>query len=214
MKKPKCIIFDCDGVLVDSEILVSRVEVEVKNQLGFPISLEEQITKFVGCGMKHPAMIAEIQRLPPDFIRMVDERCDEVYAKELRAIPGVRETLQALNIPICVASSSDAHYLDMKLNLTDLKIFFENAIFHGSLVEKQKPEPDLFLYALEKLGWKADECLVVEDSEPGVKAGKAAGMKVCGFLGGAHIYPGHADRLLKAGADYLISDMRNLPALL
>ncbi len=211
MKKPKYVIFDCDGVLVDSEILANRVEFEIKNELGFPITLEEQITKFVGCGMNHPAMQAELKRLPKDYWLKVDRRCDEVYKAELKSIAGVVNTLELLALPKCVASSSEPEYLDMKLNLTNLKLFFsQSAIFHGRLVKKSKPEPDLFLHAVEKMGWVAEDCLVVEDSEHGVKAGRAAGMIVCGFLGGAHIYPGHADKLLNAGAHYLISDMRNL----
>ena len=211
MKKPKYVIFDCDGVLVDSEILANRVEVEVKNQLGFPITLEEQITKFVGCGMSHPTMQAELQRLPKEYWQMVDDRCDEVYKAELKSIAGVVQTLELLKLPKCVASSSEPDCLEMKLQLTNLKSFFDpKAIFHGQLVKRSKPEPDLFFHAIETMGWTAEDCLVVEDSEHGVRAGRAAGMTVCGFLGGAHIYPGHADKLLKAGADYLISDMRNL----
>ncbi|MGZ5280614.1 MAG: HAD family hydrolase, partial [Pseudobdellovibrionaceae bacterium] len=81
-------------------------------------------------------------------------------------------------------------------------------------VKRSKPEPDLFLHAVEKMGWTAEDCLVIEDSVHGVTAGKAAGMIVCGFLGGAHIYPGHADKLLKAGADYLVSDIKNILRLI
>lgn len=211
MRKPKYVIFDCDGVLVDSEILANKVEVELKNKLGFSITLEEHMAKFVGCGMNHPIMQAELQRLPKDYLHMMDQRIDEVYREELTCISGVIETLQLLNLPCCVASSSEPHHLEMKLELTKLKSFFlPKTIFHGRMVKNSKPAPDLFLYAIEKLGWVAEDCLVVEDSENGVKAGRAAGMIVCGFLGGAHVSSGHADKLIKAGADYLISDMRNL----
>lgn len=214
MAKTKYIIFDCDGVLIDSEILANKVEVEIKNRLGFPITLEEQITKFVGCGLSHPTVMAELARLPKDYLAMVDHRCDEVYKSDLKPIAGVVETLTAVKIPKCVASSSQAEFLDKKLTLTNLKSFFPDAIFNGQMVKRSKPEPDLFLHAVEKLGWKANECLVVEDSEHGVRAGKAAGMTVCGFLGGAHIYPGHADKLLKAGADYVVADIRNILGLI
>jgi HAD superfamily hydrolase (TIGR01509 family) len=210
IKKPKYVIFDCDGVLVDSEILANRVEVEIKNKLGFPITLEEQISKFVGCGMSHPVMQEELQRLPQNYWQLVDKRCDEVYKNELKAITNVVSTLELLTLPKCVASSSEPDYLEMKLSLTNLKHFFPNAIFHGRLVKKSKPEPDLFLHAIEKMGWTPEDCLVVEDSIHGVKAGRAAGLIVCGFLGGSHIYPGHADRLIDAGADYIISDIKNL----
>jgi beta-phosphoglucomutase-like phosphatase (HAD superfamily) len=211
LKRTKYIIFDCDGVLIDSEILANRVEVEVKTKLGFPISLEEQITKFMGCGLTHPRVRAELARLPSHYSEMVDTRCKEVYIDQLKPISGVFETLGMIELPKCVASSSEPDSLDFKLNLTSLKSFFPaNAIFHGRLVKKPKPEPDLFLHAIEKMGWTAEHCLVVEDSEHGVKAGRAAGLTVCGFLGGAHVLPGHADRLLSAGAHYLISDMRYL----
>lgn len=211
MRKPKYVIFDCDGVLIDSEILANRVEVEIKNKLGFPITLEEQINKFVGCGMNHPTMQAELQRLPKEYWQMVDDRCDEVYKAELKPIVGVVNTLDSLKLPKCVASSSEPDYLEMKLNLTDLKKYFSpESIFHGRLVKKAKPEPDLFFHAVKKMGWAAEDCLVIEDSVHGVKAGRAAGMIVCGFLGGSHIHPGHADKLMTAGADYLISDIRNI----
>lgn len=211
MQKPKFIIFDCDGVLIDSEILANRVECSIKNQLGFPITIEEQITKFAGCGMNHPLMIEELARLPKNYWQMVDEECHKIYAAELKAIPGVIETLKTLTLPKCVASSSEAASLEKKLKLTELNQFFSpDSVFHGKLVPRMKPEPDLFFYACEKMGWVPEDCLVVEDSVPGVKAGKAAGMRVCGFLGGQHIYPGHSELLLEAGADELISDMREV----
>lgn len=210
MKKAKHVIFDCDGVLIDSEILANKVEVEIKNQLGFPITLEEQIKKFTGCGMTHPTMVEELKRLPKDYWQMVDDRCSEVYKTELKAIDGVTVMLETLKAPRCVASSTEPEWLEKKLNLTKLRHHFGEDVFHGRSVEKLKPEPDIFLHAAKTMGWKPEDCLVVEDSEHGVRAGKAAGMTVCGFIGGGHIYPGHADRLLQLGADYVIFDIRNV----
>ena len=210
MKRPKYIIFDCDGVLIDSEILANRVEAETKNELGFPITLEEQIKKFVGMGISHPDMQAELKRLPSHYLDAVDQKMKQVYKNELQAIAGTVSALESLNIPKCVASSSEPEWLDFKLSLTDLKKYFSNSIFHGKLVSKCKPEPDLFLFVLKQLGWTASDCLVVEDSVYGVQAGRAAGLSVCGFLGGAHVRPGHSDRLLEAGADYLVSDLKDI----
>lgn len=211
MKRSKYVIFDCDGVLVDSEILASRAEVEVKTELGFPITLEEQILKFTGCAVSHPDIQAELRRLPADFKRLADERCMQIYAAELKEIAGVKHVLERLRTPKAIASGSDPDSLEAKLKMTGLHGFFEErAIFHGLTVNVSKPEPDIFLNAMKTLGWKSDDCLIVEDSEPGVVAGKAAGAVVCAFIGGGHIYPGHAEKLMKAGADYLISDMRNL----
>lgn len=210
MKKPKYVIFDCDGVLIDSEILANRVAVEIKTELGFPITLEEQLARFVGCGMSHPAMIAELERLPKDYMKRLEKRCAEVYEAELKAINGVLDTLERLKLPKCVASSSEPEHLEKKLAHTGLIQFFPKAIFHGRLVERPKPEPDLFLHAAKALGWAAEDCLVIEDSEHGIRAGRAAGMIVCGFTGASHIYPGHAEKLLNAGADYIVSDIRNI----
>ncbi len=160
--------------------------------------------------MNHPVMLKELKRLPANYWQMVEERIKGVYEAELRAIAGTVQALESMNIPRCVASSSEPEWLDFKLSLTGLKKYFGGAIFHGKLVKQSKPAPDLFLYALDKMGWQANDCLVIEDSIHGVKAGKAAGMLVCGFLGGAHILQGHAELLQEAGADFLISDMREL----
>ena len=186
---PKFVIFDCDGVLIDSEYLANRVEAELKTELGFPITFEEQVRKFVGMSHSHPDSIAELKRLPPHFSALVDERIVEVYKRELKSIRGTLEVMESLKLPKCVASMSEPDWLDMKLEMTNLKSFFSNAIFHGRDVEKAKPEPDLFLYAMKQMGWKAEEGLVIEDSIHGVRAGRAAGLTVCGFLGGAHNFP-------------------------
>jgi len=204
------IIFDCDGVLVDSEILANRVEAEVKTEMGFPITLEEQIKKFVGMGKDHPILQDELKKFPPSYWQAIDERIKSVYEAELKTIAGTVEALENLDLPKCVASNSEPEWLEYKLSLTGLKKYFGEAIFHGKLVKRSKPAPDLFLFALEKMGWSATDCLVIEDSVPGVKAGKAAGLTVCGFLGGAHILEGHAELLREAGADFLISDLRAL----
>lgn len=210
MKAPKYIIFDCDGVLIDSEILANRVEAELKNELGFPITLEQQIKKFVGMGMNHPDMQAELKRLPTNYLDLVDQKMKQVYQNELQPIAGTIKALETLAIPKCVASSSEPEWLETKLSITNLKKYFGDSVFHGKLVSKCKPEPDLFLFALKQLGWSADDCLVVEDSVYGVQAGRAAGLHVCGFLGGTHVLPGHSDRLIQAGANYLVSDLKDL----
>ena len=214
MKKPKHIIFDCDGVLVDSEILANKAEVELKTELGFPITLEEQIKTFTGLSWHDPVLQAELQRLPSDYLERLDERVKILYQQELRTINGVMETLKAVTLPICVASNSEIDWLDYKLTITGIKSYFNNAAFSRQLVKRGKPAPDLFLHAVETLGWSAPDCLVVEDSVAGVTAGRAAGMIVCGFIGGAHIYPGQADKLLAAGADYIVSDIRSVLRLI
>ncbi len=212
--KFKSIIFDCDGVLIDSEIIANRIEVEVKTELGFPITLEEQLKKFVGLGMSHPVMQAELRRLPADYWQIVDDRVKVAYINELKAIDGVVEILEQLSLPKCVASSSEPEWLAFKLEHTKLARHFPDAVFSGRMVKKSKPAPDLFLLALEKMGWDASSCLVVEDSVAGVEAGKAAGLIVCGFTGGAHMYPGHAERLMAAGADHMISNFQQIETVI
>ncbi len=214
MKKFKTVIFDCDGVLLDSEIIANRIEVEVKTELGFPITLEEQLKKFVGLGMSHPIVQAELQKLPANYWQLVDDRVKIAYINELKPIAGVVEILEQLSVPKCVASSSEAEWLTFKLQHTKLIQHFTNAIFNGGMVKHCKPAPDLFLLALQKMGWDPARCLVIEDSLAGVQAGKAAGLTVCGFTGAAHIYPGHAEKLIAAGADFMISDFRRVSEFL
>jgi HAD superfamily hydrolase (TIGR01509 family) len=214
MKKFRSIIFDCDGVLIDSEIIAGRIEMEVKTELGFPITLEEQLKTFVGLGMSHPIVQQELKRLPPHFLQTVDERVKIAYLTELKAIANVSDVLKKITLPKCVASSSEHEWLDFKLKHTKLDHHFPNAIFNGGMVKKSKPAPDLFLLALDRMGWSAENTLVIEDSVAGVQAGKAACLTVWGFTGGAHIYPGHAEKLVHAGANRIFSDFRDVLKLI
>lgn len=214
MKIPKYIIFDCDGVLVDSEFLANKIEVDVKSELGFPITLEEQLKKFVGLGWNDPILQEELARLPKNYVELVDNRLKSVYLNELKPISGVVDLLNKMTQPKCVASNSETEWLNFKLSITKLDGFFPEAVFSRNMVSKGKPAPDLFFHAVEKMGWNSSQCLVVEDSEVGVKAGRAAGMTVCGFLGGKHILPGHGDRLMNAGANFTISNFSDLLPLL
>lgn len=214
MNRFSAVIFDCDGVLVDSELLSCRIEAEVKTEMGFPITLEEQIRKFAGHAWTNAIQREELARLPKNFLEVVDDRCRIAYREELDAIDGVRETLENLPHPKCVASSSEAWWLKYKLEIAGLLPHFPNAIFDGERVEHRKPAPDLFLLALREMRWNAADVLVVEDSEAGVQAARAAGLAVVGFLGGGHIRSGHADRLKAAGAEAIIENFRELPRLL
>lgn len=206
----KSIIFDCDGVLVNSEIIANRIEVEVKNEMGFSVTLEEQLKTFVGLGKRHPIMQAELRRLPKDYLQIVDDRVRAAYLRELQTIRGVNDVLESLRLPKCVASSSETDWLHFKLEHTGIKHHFDDAIFSGTMVARSKPAPDLFLLALEKMAWTKEDTLVIEDSVAGVEAAKAAGLKVWGFLGGPHIQAGHEDRLLQAGADKIFWDFKEI----
>ena len=208
--KPKYLILDFDGVLADSEIIGSEVEVEIKGKFGIQISLEDQIRKFTGLAKNDPVMLEELARLSPDHWELVNARCEAAFRERLKPIRGTVEFLEGLRIPHCVASNSEPASLDAKLEITGLKPYFIGLAFHRLLVSRGKPSPELFLYALNKMGGTAEEYLVVEDSVHGVTAGKAAGMTVCGFLGGGHILPGHKEALARAGADFFVSDLRDI----
>jgi HAD superfamily hydrolase (TIGR01509 family) len=194
--------FDCDGVLIDSEILANRVESELK--------IEEQLSIFVGLAKDHPTMIAELARLPENYAELFEERIQRVFREELVAIAGARDCLQMLRGRCCVVSSSEPDSLESKLKLTGLDHCLQGIMFHRRLVPHCKPAPDLYLHALKTLNWSASTSLVIEDSVPGVLAGKAAGMTVWGFLGGTHIRDWHARALMDAGADSCVMDFPQL----
>lgn len=213
---PELVIFDCDGVLIDSEVIACRVEAELLTELGLPMTAEDVNRRFVG---RSGAAVSEIleaelgRPLPADFSQTMWSRTRAAFESELRAIPGIAETLDRLALPCCVASSSDPERLEVALGLTGLYARFAPHVFSTTMVARGKPAPDLFLYAAAQRGARPAHCIVVEDSAPGVQAGAAAGMRVLGFVGGSHCRPGHADRLARAGASAVFDDIRELPAL-
>jgi len=178
------VIFDCDGVLVDSERLAVRTEVEALAKLGWPLSEQEVIERFVGRSPTH--MQAEIERHfggPIDFDRLIIQRHEAVFERELRAVDGVAALLDALQTPTCVASSGTHDRIARSLELVGFADRFAGRIFSASDVLRGKPAPDLFLHAATVLGAKPARCAVIEDSVPGVEAGCAAGMSVFAFAG-------------------------------
>ncbi len=207
------ILFDCDGVLIDSEILVCRLTAEELTRLGFPITLEEVIARFAG--RAEPSMVAEIGRdwgrpVPPAYFTRIRSRIIEAYAGELAVIPEVADTLDALECASCVASSSYPEKLQLGLRATGLLDQFGGNVVSASRVANGKPAPDVFVYAAGWMRTPVASCLVVEDSVPGVRAARAAGMRAVGFTGGAHCGDGHATRLLEAGAERVIGRMSEL----
>jgi HAD superfamily hydrolase (TIGR01509 family) len=210
------LIFDCDGVLIDSEVIAARVAVSLKAELGFPITLEEQLNKFVGLGPSSSVVKEELARMPTVYPGLVRERLWEAFRKNLKPMPGIVEVLESLarlDLPTCVASSSSFERLEYTLGLTGLWKYFEGRVFSGTQVPRGKPSPDLFLFAARHLQWKPENCLVVEDSVPGVLAARAAGMRVCGFVGGSHLKEDSlaaGQRLKEAGAESVISSLDTL----
>jgi HAD superfamily hydrolase (TIGR01509 family) len=197
------IIFDCDGVLIDSEIISCTVDAEELTRAGFPITAGEVAERFSGVPSADMLAMIENQlgrRLPADLSSRIEHRVLAAYRTDLRVIPGVPETLRSLGAPFCVASSSTPSKLSLGLVETGLFELFHPNIFSSSLVAKGKPAPDLFLHAASEMDARPEHCLVIEDSIAGITAARCAGMRAIGFVGGAHSYPKHSDNLFAAGA--------------
>jgi HAD superfamily hydrolase (TIGR01509 family) len=188
--RPGLVIFDCDGVLVDTERLTVGVEARVLTELGWPHTAEEVVARWMG--RSSAAQLAELdQRLGPELTRQFDLRTTaevhEAFERELEAVAGIEELLDHLDragVPSCVASSGSHGRMRRTLGLTGLHARFDGRIFSATEVEHGKPAPDLFLHAAERMGVHPARCVVVEDSVYGVRAAVAAGMTAYGFAGG------------------------------
>lgn len=212
---PALIIFDCDGVLVDSEMIASQVLAEAVSALGHPLTAAQCRARFTGKSLD--SVFAELHRdvdLPDNFIETLRARDVAAFEAHLKAIPGVRRAIDGLGMPMCVASSGRLEKIRHSLTLTGLIDFFQDHLFSAEQVAHGKPAPDLFLLAARTMGAKPGDCVVIEDSTAGVRAALAAGMRVLGFAGGSHCGPGYADVLRAAGAPVVFSDMRALPDLI
>ena len=204
------VIFDCDGVLVDSERLAVRTEVEVLAALGWPLSERDVIERFVGRSPGYMRSAIEHQLGHPiDFDRLFMQRHDEVFERELQAVDGVAALLDALTGPVCVASSGTPERIRHSLELVGLADRFGDRIFSASEVAHGKPAPDLFLHAAATMGAEPARCAVIEDSVPGVEAGCAAGMTVFAYAGGVT----DAAALARPGAT-VVESMSSLVGLL
>ena len=211
-RRPQLVIFDCDGVLVDSERIAVRVDAVVLADLGWPLSEAEIIERFVGRSEEH--MVREIEAhlghpLPKDWEDAYQHLYTEAFAHELKSVDGVEEALDRITTPVCVASSGSHGKIRRSLSVTGLYERFEGRIFSASEVPNGKPAPDLFLHAAACLGAPPARCAVVEDSRYGVEAARAAGMAVFGYAGG--VTPAHR---LEGPDTVVFSDMRALPGLL
>jgi HAD superfamily hydrolase (TIGR01509 family) len=206
------IIFDCDGVLVDSERLAIRIDAIFLERLGWPMSTDEIVQRWVG--RSDADMRTEIEAhiggpIPPDIEEESSRIYREIFDRELLPVDGIREALDVITIPRCVASSGKHDNIRRNLALTGLSGYFGERIFSATDVEHGKPAPDLFLLAARTLGAEPARCAVVEDSVHGVEAAVAAGMRPFAYAGG--VTP--AERLTRPGA-VVFSEMRDLPGLL
>lgn len=215
---PELVIFDCDGVLVDSEMIASRELAAYLSELGRPTTDAECRAAFTGISIQAVGVRARAEwgvDLPEDFVAQLRERDRAAFERDLTAVAGIEGALDALDakgVRSCVASSGMPEKIRHSLTLTGLIERFDGRLFSAAQVTHGKPAPDLFLLAARTLDVKAGNCVVIEDSAAGVQAGLAAGMRVLGFTGGSHCEPGYEAKLAAAAA--VFDDMRALPRLL
>jgi HAD superfamily hydrolase (TIGR01509 family) len=208
--QPDLVIFDCDGVLVDSEVLSCGCLCEALARHGIDLPIDEAIDLFVGRSMvavrEHFRALG--RSLPDEFAVDLKERVRETFAKTLLPIDGIDAVLDGLRAPACVASSSDLDRVSFSLEVTGLSRYFGDRIYTSQMVKHGKPAPDLFLYAATAMQADPRRTLVIEDSVSGVRAGKAAGMTVWGFVGGSHYASRDGRAILQAaGADRIFARM-------
>src|SRR6267154_1445919 len=210
MARPDLIIFDCDGVLIDSEVLSCRCLSEVLARYGITLGVDQAQDLFLGRSVMavrehYDALGHSIPEQFPDELRA---SVRAAFHSSLCPIEGVNSVLEDLPIPHCVASSSDVDRVSFSLSLTGLARHFDTRLYTSQMVERGKPAPDLFLYAAERMKVDPRRTLVIEDSISGVQAAKAAGMTVWGFVGGSHYRTRDgAASLREAGADRVFSRM-------
>jgi HAD superfamily hydrolase (TIGR01509 family) len=212
----RLVIFDCDGVLVDSEILACGVQARAITAYGLPLSTDDVARRFLGMSARD--MRAELELdlgrpLPEDHEARCAEELFALFRRELKPVPGVRALVEALRAaahPRCVASSSTPERIALALKVVGLGDCIGQDVFSSTQVPRGKPAPDLFLHAAETMGFAPAECVVIEDSTNGIRAARSAGMLAIGFLGGTHCTAGHGDALAEAGAHRIRRDAREL----
>jgi HAD superfamily hydrolase (TIGR01509 family) len=214
---PELIIFDCDGVLVDSEVIFARILAECLSAVDFPTTVDEAVT--LGFGKNRTTLSEAVEvwfgrALPDTFFETFGVRSATAFEQELSPMAGVTDLLAALPTRRCVASNGRLDRVRQRLTVTGLLSFFDPHVFSASQVAHGKPAPDLFLFAAHRLGVTPQNCIVVEDSIPGVEAAVAAAMPVVGFCGGGHCPDSHADRLISTGCSRVFPTMSDLAAYL
>jgi HAD superfamily hydrolase (TIGR01509 family) len=211
MHDVKCIIFDCDGVLVDSEGLSNKVLHQMTSALGFSIPYEEICKQNTGRHLKECFSWIETQSLtslPIGFEQAYRQKTFEIFAEELQPVDGIKEFVSNLSIPFCVASSGPIEKIKHNLGITGLLNHFENRIFSSYQIKSWKPNPEIFLHAAEQMGFSVPDCVVIEDSLTGVRAAVAGGFKVYALNNDEH-----SIKLQEAGA-ITINHINDLSVLL
>ncbi len=208
------VIFDCDGVLVDSEMLSCQCLADVLHRHGVAISVEDVFQRFLGRSSSAVSdyYLETVGRpLPSEFGADLRDHLTEIFERSLAVMPDVPALLESIRQPYCLATSSDVDRVKMTLRVSGLDRYFDGRVFTASMVAHGKPAPDLFLLAASSMGATPQRALVVEDSVNGVLAGKRAGMTVWGFIGGSHYANRDGRKLLtETGADRIVSSINEL----
>jgi HAD superfamily hydrolase (TIGR01509 family) len=211
------LIFDCDGVLVDSEAIVIEIETHLLGALGVEVTAEDVGATCVGLSEAEIRRRIEDRwqiRLPADFDDEKRARITDAFKARLTPVAGIPQLLSDVSGPRCVASSSPPARIRSSLELARLIEYFDPHLYSAAMVTRGKPEPDLFLYAAARMDWLPEAAVVIEDSPYGVVAGRAANMKVIGFTGASHCSPSLADDLRNAGAHHVARDAPDLQRIL
>ena len=213
----RCVLSDCDGVIVDSEVIAEEVLAKVlQSEFAHP-NIGALTSDMIG--MRVIEIIEAVERLLDTPLtdnrrRELQHRIDAEVAERATAIPGMFETYRALGLPMAVVSNSASHRLRRSVERAGLSAWLGPHVYSAEDVGRPKPAPDAYLHAARQLGVPPAECLVIEDSPTGVLAARDAGMRVVGFLGGSHVLKGHGERLRAAGAIDVFFRMNQLPALI
>lgn len=208
---------DCDGVIIDSEIIAARVMVKFITSFGVPITLDEYLTNYAGQTFSGiMTKLAEEYKfdLPDNYVTHITNQYKEAAKKEEKAIVGTKEAYEAISLPKAIISNSFKEQINHAVDFTGLRGEFGDRVYSGvESVDNPKPAPDVYLLAAEELGVAPSKVIVIEDSVSGVKAGLAAGMYVIGFTGASHLKEDHKHTLKALGVKEVIQDMSDLPAL-
>ncbi|MCP3056246.1 HAD family hydrolase [Aurantimonas marianensis] len=218
MPEPLLVIFDCDGVLVDSEIIAAAVQAEMLTEHGIEVDAAEFATRYAG--LTWPLVMERLTaetgtRFPEDFSARIDAEIDRRLGSDVEEIAGARTALDLIALPRCICSNSSSQRLELELEHVGLWDYFHPHIFSAPEVgtRKVKPAPDVFLHACEAFGVSPRAAIVIEDSVHGVAAASTAGCRVVGFTGGRHTHLGHAESLSESGAETVISRLADFPAV-
>ena len=210
------VIFDCDGVLVDSEILAAQTVLMMLKPHGFVMDASEYGSRFAGKVEEDTLAIVQNEygiTLPDNFLAQLRSAIEHRLDHDLQAIAGIRDVVGSLSVPKAIVSNSRLCRVVASLEVTNLSDLFPKNLFAVDMVERPKPAPDIYLHAMQELGAQPAECLVVEDSPSGVTAAYRAGARVIGFLGASHIPVGHEATLKQAGASMIAPDAKALREL-